>query len=85
MLRIQIQVVDGRVVRLYSGGLTADTTHIYTYKEALGRLRDTYSTWELLVPRIIAYLIDHYPSEDWCIQVLNDGVELRRFELRSNH
>jgi hypothetical protein len=81
MIQIQIQVVKGQV-RLYTSGFSLSTSRLYANKEALARLRDAYPTWELLVPSMVAYLVENFLAEDWCIRVLNDGIELRRFESK---
>jgi hypothetical protein len=79
MIQIWIKVVESRV-RIHTSGFSLSSSRIYSNKEALARLRDAYPTWELLVPNMIAYLVERFPTEDWCIRVFNDGVELRRFE-----
>lgn len=79
MILIQIRVVEGRV-RLYTSGFSLSTSRLYVNKEALARLRDAYPTWELLVPNVVAYLVENFPTKNWCIRVWNDEIELRRFE-----
>jgi len=80
LIQIQVRVVEDRVVGIFTSGFSLSTSKLYSNKEALARLRDASSDWKIVVPSIIAYLIEQYPDEAWGINVLVGQVVVRRFE-----
>jgi hypothetical protein len=80
MIQLRINVVEGKVGRIRTYGFSLSCSRILYMREALDRLRDASPTWMVLVPKLIAYLLENHSDEAWRIKVWVDQIETRSFE-----
>ena len=69
MIQFLVRVVDGVVVGLDGSGFKLSSSRIYSNKQALWEIREASPNWKALVVSLIAYMLESFPDEAWCIKV----------------